>query len=309
MIILRSFSDGYNIFVGTMSTNLALVIAMVVYLMQVDFKAVISVEGSNYWTEKDEDSFQVELQLIALNVFLAVFKVPQWDTINSILMPALAYLVYWHRSMIFRHRLIETPIGPEQANADQMLSMETILLQGAVMFSSYFACIFYTGLRVPIGQNMKYPSAFESGRQGDFIVENLGELEMLTTILSPAFSGFFIAAWTNNFTERDLNLTPIIAFVALVQAVFPFFKSKSKCAWVVEKITFLVIPILVILMCCVNIVMDEDKIWLSYNAYTLVIQILLPLTYFGKRTFQCSCKKEGQVDNVQDDNRIEIAFD
>ena len=79
MIILRSFSDGYNIFVGTMSTNLALVIAMVVYWMQVDFKAVISVEGSNYWTEKDEDSFQVEIQLLALNVILAVLKIPQWD--------------------------------------------------------------------------------------------------------------------------------------------------------------------------------------------------------------------------------------
>ena len=79
MIILRSFSDGYNIFVGTMSTNLALVIAMVVYWMQVDFKAVISVEGSNYWTEKDEDSFQVEIQLLALNVILALLKIPQWD--------------------------------------------------------------------------------------------------------------------------------------------------------------------------------------------------------------------------------------
>ena len=136
MIILRSLSDGYNIFVGTMSTNLALAIAMIVYWMQVGFKAVISLEGSNYWTEKDEDSFQVEIQLLALNIILVFFKVPEWDLVNSFLLPMIAYMIYWHRSMIFRHRLIETPIGPEQANADQMLSMETILLQGTVMFSA-----------------------------------------------------------------------------------------------------------------------------------------------------------------------------
>ena len=74
-----------------------------------------------------------------------------------------------------------------------------MILELAIMGTVTFAFIIYTTMRVLIGDKMTYPRVYASNNKGtDFLLMNLGELEMICSILSPAVSGFILLAyWIN----------------------------------------------------------------------------------------------------------------
>ena len=85
-----------------------------------------------------------------------------------------------------------------------------------VLLAAIGSSMFYSFMRVFRGSKLRYPKAYESFDKNDFLIANLGELEILTTITSPAYVGFGIYDW------KPGGLLITIQIVALVQALIPF---------------------------------------------------------------------------------------
>ena len=69
-----------------------------------------------------------------------------------------------------------------------------------------------------IGPKLTYPKAYNSFDKSDFIICNLGELEMLSTIISPALIGFGIQGWPSSGSMY----IPAIQLIVALQATLPF---------------------------------------------------------------------------------------
>ena len=90
-----------------------------------------------------------------------------------------------------------------------------MILELALMCAVTVSFIIFTTFRVLIGDRMTYPRVYASKNKGtDFLLMNLGELEMICSIFSPAAAGFFIYGYWINIGEpfsedADLKLNLI----------------------------------------------------------------------------------------------------
>ena len=181
-----------------------------------------------------------------------------------------------------------------------MMEMMTVLFLSIVASSVYMTVTMYF-----FDTKINYPRACVFRDEGgDFVIENLAELEMFCTIWSPTI---FAMPIIMSFTEKDLLLIKAIAALVTIQAVIPFFqcvercrcscavKNVKTCANVSETLTLVILPILVIMTCAVNFTMDSDYRFVSYNAYTVTVQVCLMLIYMGRRyccrPCRCCCEK------------------
>ena len=80
-------------------------------------------------------------------------------------------------------------------------------IEYGVYLAAIVASFIYTFNRVFRGSKLRYPKAYESYDKDDFIIANLGELEMLTTIISPAIAGFAI---------YDFSPGPLLTVIQIV---------------------------------------------------------------------------------------------
>ena len=166
-----------------------------------------------------------------------------------------------------------------------------------IEYSVYLAAIvssfIYTFVRVFKGQKLRYPKAYESYDKDDFIIANLGELEILTTIISPAVVGFGI------YDLSPGSLLTIIQIVVAVQALIPFLQaqSKPKVKIVTEMASLVIIPLVNIVLCILFMSKEEDQKFAPFGAYTISIQVfLLLITFFKRFGCKCCCENVRELD-------------
>ena len=104
-------------------------------------------------------------------------------------MLTLALISRW--ASLIEVRIFENPNHTKDLGSrnGQDAALILALMELAIMLSIIFACIIYSVIRILIGRKLTYPKAYASNKNADFILENLGEIEMFCTILSPALSG------------------------------------------------------------------------------------------------------------------------
>ena len=105
-----------------------------------------------------------------------------------------------------------------------------MILELALMGAVTVSFIIFTSMRVLIGDTMTYPRVYASNNKGtDFLLMNLGELEMICSIFSPAAAGFLLYAfWIDvgyPFSEgvdSTLSMIHAISVFVTLQALLPF---------------------------------------------------------------------------------------
>ena len=144
-----------------------------------------------------------------------------------------------------------------------------------------------------MGAKASYPSVYESNRRSDFIVQHLGELEMMCTIFSPALSGFVLAAlWAAYGTDQQaskLTYILVISVTVTVQALLPFVQKTEKCGRLTEIASFVALPIPVTIVCIMFLNAEEGEAFVSWSWYTISIQVMLVLVFLGKRFCCAKC--------------------
>ena len=83
----------------------------------------------------------------------------------------------------------------------------------------------------------------------------------------------------------------IISVIVVIQALLPFIDRTEKCARLTKIVSFVALPILIILLCIVHYALDKDdgKRLICWDVYTGSIQILLIIVFLGKRFCCGSC--------------------
>ena len=76
MIILRSVTDGFNLLLGSMYTQVALIATHISYRV-LNSKIEISMVDSEYWNKVDKIASDLEWALFGLHVYLALQKFVQ----------------------------------------------------------------------------------------------------------------------------------------------------------------------------------------------------------------------------------------
>ena len=91
-----------------------------------------------------------------------------------------------------------------------MRALQLTRLEYGVYLAAIASSVVYVILRLFVGQRLRYPKVYDSFDKNDFIIANLGELEMIATIISPALCGFALYDWSTGV------MLPIIQVVACV---------------------------------------------------------------------------------------------
>ena len=82
--------------------------------------------------------------------------------------------------------------------------MALMVLEVVVLISGMISSALYITLKYLMGRKMVYPKIYASDSRADFILQNLGELELLSTILSPAIIALvFGLLWSNYDTDTE----------------------------------------------------------------------------------------------------------
>ena len=153
--------------------------------------------------------------------------------------------------------------------------MMLTILELAVLVTPMIASGIYTFCRILIGEDISYPSIFKSNSGLDFIEKNLGELEMIFTVMSAAVTIFVLSALELAYSGYDLDpLLPVLATFILIQAVLPISKQTKnyeKHAKWTEIISFLIMPFVAIILSFVTYLNEERDDFVAIIAYTTSI--------------------------------------
>ena len=99
-------------------------------------------------------------------------------------------------------------------------------LELTFLISVLLSCALYTMIRIIVGRNTTYPTVYASKRRTDFILQNLGELEMFLTISSPAIMGYSYAALLSSYNSDEVSdrfaLVMVISVIVTLQTFLPF---------------------------------------------------------------------------------------
>ena len=284
MIILRSIYDSADLMLGTMYTQFSLAIAYFVMFTYSDWDPVYFKPEDKFWRKMDSQSFYDQKVLFGLHLGagLIVKNHGAVKEEGNIVHFCLLGALLWEVTVLQERQLMYNPLHLDEMNPDQIRSLTTKRLEYGAYLSAIGAGILYTYIRVFKGSKLRYPKMYESFDKNDFIIANLGQLETLCTIISPVLAGFSI------YDFSPPALLKIIQIVAALQALIPFVASADKPK--VEKVTkmasFVIIPVLNIILCTIFHLADEDKKFASFTAYTISIQVFLLLFSFFRR-FGC----------------------
>ena len=92
-----------------------------------------------------------------------------------------------------------------------------------LIFACAMACVVFIIARMLcFSAKIIYPKAYSTIEKGDFIIENLPEIEMFYTVLSPAIVGFFIYIWLSFAKEFEFYRINEINIMVTFQSVVPF---------------------------------------------------------------------------------------
>ena len=147
-----------------------------------------------------------------------------------------------------------------------------VVLELTFLISVMLSCSLYTMIRILLGRKTTYPTVYASERRADFILQNLGELEMFLTISSPAVMGYFYAVLLSTYESDVVNgrfsIIMVISVVVTVQTLLPFIDKTEKCAKWTKIASFVALPVVVIALCIVNYAGDERKVLMCWSMYT-----------------------------------------
>ena len=165
----------------------------------------------------------------------------------------------WETTVLVERQLMYNPLHLDEMNPDQIRALTTKRIEYGAYLAAIVAGGLYTFIRVFKGSKLRYPKAYESFDKNDFIIANLGELEMLCTIMSPFFAGFMIYDFSPGALLR------VIQILTIFQALIPFAAAadKPKVKKVTEMASIVIIPLLNIVLCTIFHLADEDKTRLS----------------------------------------------
>ena len=111
----------------------------------------------------------------------------------------------------FEHGISD--VRPEQMRAIILMIMEVSLL----VFACSFTCTVFIMIRIVFfRKKIDYPKAFTQDQTGDFLIENLPEIEMFYTVLSPAILGFCIL-WS--FSEAESSVFFMLNEISILVSV------------------------------------------------------------------------------------------
>lgn len=228
-----------------------------------------------------------------MHIALAVIKWHDFfGVVNHFTTPFLTAALVLQVVRLVHARTFMNPLLEKDMHAGQMSAMFMMGLELTFLLSVIVSCSFYTMIRIILGRKTTYPTVYASESSTDFILQNLGELEMFLTISSPAIMGYFLAALLSTYDSDEVNerfgLVIIISVVVTVQSLLPFIDRTENCAKWTKIASFVVLPTVVIALCIVNQTEDEWNIMSCWSMYTGVIQICLILVWLGKRF--CCCK-------------------
>ena len=132
----------------------------------------------------------------------------------------------------------------------------------SVLLNNILSTVLYTLIRGGIlGGKAHYPAVYHSEKEGDFIVENLGQLELFCTISSPGL----VCIATLATYRTDILLMRSIALLVTIQALLPF----SRCHK--DYISFLIIPVVIMGVGIAGIFFDKEFRYILVYSYAITI--------------------------------------
>lgn len=261
MIILRSITDSFNLVLGSTFTNAALALAYLAYWASNDFYAIQFKPDQEFWVKRADDSFTAEKILFATHIALAVLKWHDFfGVVNHFTTPLLTAALLLPVVWLINDRTFMNPLLEKDMDGDHISAMFMMGLELTFLLSVIVSCSIYSVIRILLGRKTTYPTVYASERSTDFILQNLGELEMFLTISSPAIMGYFLAALLSTYQWDDVNdrfgLVISISAVVTVQSLLPFIDRTENCAKWTKIASFVVLPTVVIALCVVNYAED-----------------------------------------------------
>ena len=195
--------------------------------------------------------------------------------------------------MMAERHIFENPRQWEEMTPRQEHAVQLTYLEILIYISVICSCTIYTLIRMCAQSKIEYPRAYASPHKHDFLLENLGTLEMIVTATSPGFAAFAVR------DDPSGGFVLAIQIVVAIQALLPFLANfkRINCSDWLEGISFIGIPVIVIVLSVLTMVADEDRRQAPFNAYTISIQVFLILITLGKK-FCCKwCCKSIREEN------------
>ena len=130
------------------------------------------------------------------------------------------------------------------------------------------------------------------------------------TALSPATIGFVLTKLFANRGNDELRISLYaLAILTLVQAMLPILQWSKDVEKVTRFISFKILPFLIIALCVVAALIDEEATLVPYPVFTGCVQFFLFFINIKHRFTCCRCgRRDKQVSDavLPQDNTIEL---
>ena len=125
------------------------------------------------------------------------------------------------------YRVFFNPVQEDETTTQQSTPMHIVLVELAVLASSIISSVIFLALRAIFGPKLGYPELFQESSDYDILQSNLGKLEMLTTIMSPAIAAIIsivtdlVYIYEGNLNELGV-IQPLVTLLILIQSFILF---------------------------------------------------------------------------------------